>query len=70
MISKLGIAEEQADETAFWLELIIRSEMKPPHLIEPLLDEVNQITAIMIASKKTLKKNTPSRKIENIKLEI
>lgn len=55
MISKLGIVEEEADETAFWLELIIRSNMQPSHMIEPLLAEVNEIVAIMVASRKTLK---------------
>lgn len=41
-LSKLQIVIEEADETCYWLELV-----------EPLLDEANQITAIMVASRKT-----------------
>ena len=52
-VSKLGVVEEEADETAFWLEIIIESEMKPAKLIGPLHDEAEQLVRITAASIKT-----------------
>ena len=44
-IAKLGIVEEEADETALWLELLIESDTLRKPKVEPLLDEANQIVA-------------------------
>ncbi len=55
-LSKLQIAIEEADEICYWLELIIEGELLPAPRIEELLDEANQITAIMIASRKPASK--------------
>jgi four helix bundle protein len=52
-ISKIGIVEEEADETAFWLELIIDSKIRRIKQITPLLDEANELFAIMAASRKS-----------------
>jgi len=52
-IAKLGIVEEEADETCHWLELIIESAMLDEAKVKDLLKEANEITAIMVASKKT-----------------
>lgn len=52
-LSKLQTVVEEADETCYWIELIIEGELLPKSRIEDLLDEANQITAIMIASRKT-----------------
>ncbi len=49
-ISKIGVAEEEADETGLWLELIIEDKLLPEKKIAPLLKEANEITAIMAAS--------------------
>jgi four helix bundle protein len=56
-ISKLGIVIEEADETAFWLELLNESAMVEKDKIYSLLNEVNEITAIMVASKNSTIKN-------------
>ena len=53
--SKLSIVIEEADESCYWLELIIEGDLLPKEKVEPLLDEANQITAIMVASRKTAK---------------
>src|SRR2546421_1962482 len=52
-ISKLGIAEEEADESALWMELLMESGLVPSKRLEKLLDEANQLTAIIVASRKT-----------------
>ena len=50
-IAKLGIVEEEADESALWMDLIIESGLMKGNLVADLLREANEITAIMAASK-------------------
>lgn len=57
-ISKLGIVIEEADESCFWLELIIEAKIMKKSLVFNLLQEANEITAIMIASSKSASKRT------------
>jgi len=52
-ISKIGVVEEEADETAFWLELIIESKIRRAKQIAPLSDEANELVAITAASRKS-----------------
>jgi four helix bundle protein len=56
-IMKLKIAEEEADETIYWLELLKDSELAPHALVEPVLNEADEVTAILTASVKTAKMN-------------
>ena len=52
--SKLGIVEEEADESAFWIELLSDAGIMWARRLANLLDEANQLTAIMVASRKTV----------------
>ena len=52
-IAKIGIVEEEADESAFWMELIIESELLKVHLVQPLLDEASELAKIMASSRKS-----------------
>lgn len=52
-ISKLAVVEEEADESAFWMEILIESGTVPAEKMRRLLDEADQLTAIMVASRKT-----------------
>jgi four helix bundle protein len=52
-ISKIGTVEEETDETALWLELLIESGIMPAKKLSSLLDEAHVLTAIMAASRKT-----------------
>jgi four helix bundle protein len=54
--SKLGIVEEEADEAAYWLEVLIEAEMIPRVKVENLLKEANELVAIVVASLNTVKK--------------
>ena len=56
-IAKLGIVEEESDETVFWLELIIASCLVPEEKVTPILKEANEIVAMMVRSLKTAKEN-------------
>ena len=54
-INKLSIALKEADETAYWLELLIESEIIDKQQFEKLNKDLNEIIAILTASIKTLK---------------
>ena len=41
-IAKMGIVLEEADETAFWLELLVETQTFPPDQINKLLQEANE----------------------------
>ncbi len=55
-VAKLGVVEEEADETAYWLELIVEGELLTEGQVQALWKEANEITAIMVASRKTVSK--------------
>jgi four helix bundle protein len=56
-ISKLGIVEEEADETLYWLELSVESKLMEMTEASPLIKEADELTSIFTASRKTAKKN-------------
>jgi four helix bundle protein len=55
--SKLSIAVEEADETAFWMELLIASGIVSEKKLEALYKESIEITKILAVSRKTSKNN-------------
>lgn len=55
VISKLSIVEEEADETVYWLEVLIESGIVPEAQVTELLKETNEIVAMTVASIKTLR---------------
>jgi four helix bundle protein len=54
-ISKIGIAIEEADETAYWLELFIEAGIVKEERLHDLLAEANEIVRILQASRNTAK---------------
>ncbi len=56
-ISKMSIVVEEADETAFWLELLADTKVIPKDKLAPLLKEANELLAICAASLRTAKYN-------------
>src|SRR3979409_1790533 len=52
-ISRLGVVEEEADESALWLELIMEGQLMKKALVEPLWTEADEIVAIMTSSRKS-----------------
>jgi len=59
-ISRLGVVEEEADESALWLELIIEDGLMKKALVEPLWIEANELTAIMTSSRKSASRSLVS----------
>jgi four helix bundle protein len=54
--AKLGVVVEEADESAFWMELIMEGGLMSEKMVRDLWQEANEITAIMVASRKTATK--------------
>jgi four helix bundle protein len=52
-VAMISIVLEETDETAFWLEFIIHEGLLEKKLVEPLLNESKELTAIFAASRKT-----------------
>lgn len=55
-LAKLGIVEEEADESLFWLEMIRDTNAATRDQLDPLIDEANQLTAIVVTSIKNLRR--------------
>jgi len=53
--AKLGTVAEEADETCFWLDLIIEGELLATKRVAALLEESNALTAIFTSGVRTLK---------------
>ncbi len=63
-IAKLGIVEEEADETLYWLEIIKESGLGDSKVIDPLWKEGNELLSIFIAMIKTTKINQMEIKVK------
>lgn len=55
-ISKMGTVEEEADESLYWMELLIEAGIVKQELLEPLMQEANEFLAITVASINTARK--------------
>lgn len=60
-ISKMNIVLEEADETCFWLEIILAKKWLNKNLLEINLKEANELTAIFVSSLKTMNKKLNSK---------
>jgi four helix bundle protein len=52
-VSKLGIVLEEADEAAYWLELLSECHIVTPERLNPLLTEAKELAAVFAASRIT-----------------
>jgi four helix bundle protein len=67
-IAKLGIVEEECDESLYWLEMLVETNQIKPILVSGLMKEGEEILAIAVASAKTARvKNNPQSAIANPK---
>lgn len=65
MISKLSIVLEEADETLYWMELLVESGMMPASRLKSLMAETNEIVSMLVASLKTLRSKSQQSRIYN-----
>jgi len=66
LIAKLGHVEEEADETLYWMELLIERQIVTAQKLQPLMSDVNEVLAMTVASIQTLRR----AKIQNPKSKI
>src|SRR5436190_4169318 len=59
-IHKITIVLEEADETAFWIELIERAALLPAHRLVKLLKEAEELTKIFNATRTAARRNHKS----------
>jgi len=69
-IAKIGVVEEEADESAFWLELVIEHKLMQEAMVRPLLKEADELTAIMAASRISASRNSKQSALANRKSAI
>jgi four helix bundle protein len=55
-VSKMECVTQELDETVYWLELLVEGGLVKKALLDPLVREANELTAIFVASSKTAKK--------------
>ena len=55
-VAKIGIVVEEADETIFWLELLIEAGIVRTDKLDGLLEEANELVRIFSASHRTARK--------------
>ncbi|UCC29582.1 MAG: four helix bundle protein [Phycisphaerales bacterium] len=52
-VSRMAIVEEEADESAYWIEMLTESGQIAPRRVSDLREEADELTAIASASRKT-----------------
>ena len=52
--SKLSIVVEEADESVFWMEILIEAEILSIELIQNLMKEGNEILKVVASARKTV----------------
>jgi len=55
LISKLGIVEQELDESIYWMELLVDGEIVPVTRLGELMTEAEELMKIVVASIKTIK---------------
>ncbi len=52
-IAKMGIVEEETDESSFWLDLLVEAGLVPPGKVTGLRNEASELVAITVSSIRT-----------------
>ena len=56
-IAKMGVVEEETDETIYWMELLVESGIVQSDTVGTLMKEANELLAITVSSIKTARRN-------------
>jgi four helix bundle protein len=60
-IAKMGLVEEELDESAYWMELLVEGRVAQMDTVEPLMRESDELLAITVSSIKTAKARRESQ---------
>lgn len=69
-VSKLGITLEEADESVYWMEIIVEGKMQSEARVAALLKEGNELVSIFVASLNTAQKRLRKKSKPNLKSAI
>ena len=61
-VAKIGVAEEEADETQYWLELLLETTLAKSETVRRLIAEATELVAILSASRKTAREAEKERR--------
>jgi len=61
-VAKIGVAEEEADETQYWLELLLETKLAKSETVRRLIAEATELVAILSASRKSAKEAEKERR--------
>ena len=61
-MAKMGIVEEECDETGYWIEVLLELGLLPEKRTSALQEEANEILAVTVSSIKTARKRQQIRK--------
>ncbi len=65
VIAKLCIVEEEADESLYWMELLIEAGLVPADKLKSLMSEMSEILAMTVTSIKTLRSKSKQVNVLN-----
>jgi len=54
-VAKMGVVVEEADESVFWMELLVDAQIVQKARLDGLITEGNELVSIFVASQKTAK---------------
>ena len=55
MISKIETALQELDESVYWMELLLETEIVGPEPLDPLLREADELIAMAVTAVRTIK---------------
>jgi len=61
LISKLESALQELDETSYWLELLVESQIVTSDKLAPLMQEADELTRVMVTVVRTVKRGPNER---------
>jgi len=61
-VAKIGVAEEEADETLYWLELLFETKLAASESVQRLIVEATELVAILSAGRKTAREAEKERR--------
>ncbi len=59
-MAKMGIVEEECDESAYWMELLVEGDLIEEARVTELMNEANEIVAMVVASIRTARNSAKS----------
>ena len=59
-IAKMGTVEEEADESLFWMEVLVEGDLLPAQRLTDLMAEGDELVAIFVSSINTARANNPA----------